>query len=141
MIWKTEATIEGLNAMSENTMGSHLGMEFTGIGDDFLEARMPVDHRTKQPMGLLHGGASAALAETLGSVASYLCIEDISKETAVGLNITADHLRPISKGWVTGIARPIKLGRKIHLWSIEIKNEKDQLVCISKLSVMIIPKP
>lgn len=127
--------------MSENTMGSHLGMEFTGIGDDFLEARMPVDHRTKQPMGLLHGGASAALAETLGSVASYLCIEDISKETAVGLNITADHLRPISKGWVTGIARPIKLGRKIHLWSIEIKNEKDQLVCISKLSVMIIPKP
>jgi len=127
--------------MSENTMGSHLGMEFTGIGDDFLEARMPVDHRTKQPMGLLHGGASAALAETLGSVASYLCIEDISKEAAVGLNITADHLRPISKGWVTGIARPIKLGRKIHLWSIEIKNEKDQLVCISKLSVMIIPKP
>jgi len=127
--------------MSENTMGSHLGMEFTGIGDDFLEARMPVDHRTKQPMGLLHGGASAALAETLGSVASYLCIEDISKETAVGLNITADHLRLISKGWVTGIARPIKLGRKIHLWSIEIKNEKDQLVCISKLSVMIIPKP
>lgn len=140
MIWKTEATIEGLNLMSANTMGEHIGIEFTRIGEDFLEARMPVDHRTHQPMGILHGGASVVLAETLGSVASYLCIEDISKNSAVGLNITADHLRPVPKGWVRGIARPIKIGRKIHLWSIEILNEKDQLVCVAKLSVMIIDR-
>jgi len=140
MIWKTEPGLEGLNSMSENTLGSHIGIEFTAIGEDYLEATMPVDHRTHQPMGILHGGASAVLAETIGSVASYLCIDDLTQHTAVGLNITADHLRPVSKGWVRGTVRPIKLGRKIHLWSIEIKNEKDQLVCVSKLSVMIIPR-
>lgn len=127
-----------LNEMCKATIAEQIGIEITALNDDSLEGRMPVDHRTHQPMGILHGGASVVLAETLGSIASYLCITDHTKEAAVGLNITADHLRPVSSGYVRGIARPIKIGAKIHLWSIEIRNEKDQLVCVSKLSVMII---
>ena len=139
-MWKFTPNIEALNDMGQNTIASQIGIEFTEVHDDYLVATMPVDPRTHQPMGILHGGASVVLAETLRSLASYLCIEDHMKFSAVGLNVTADHLRPISKGKVTGIVRPIKIGRKIHLWSIEIKNEKDQLVCVSKLSVMIIPR-
>ena len=140
MIWKFEPTVEGLNAMGDNTIAEQIGIQFTEVGDDYLVATMPVDKRTHQPMGILHGGASVVLAETLGSVASYLCLEDPMKQSAVGLNVTADHLRPISKGLVKGIVRPIKIGRKIHLWSIEIRNDKDQLVCVSKLAVMVIPR-
>ncbi len=139
MIWKIEPTLEGLNEMCQNTICAQLGIEFSEIHADSLVATMPVDHRTHQPMGILHGGASVVLAETLGSVASFLCLDDGVKNGAVGLNVTADHLRPISKGLVKGTVRPIKIGKKIHLWSIEITNEKDQLICVAKLSVMIIP--
>ena len=107
-MWKFTPNIEALNDMGQNTIASQIGIEFTEVHDDYLVATMPVDPRTHQPMGILHGGASVVLAETLGSVASYLCIEDHMKFSAVGLNVTADHLRPISKGKVTGIVRPIK---------------------------------
>lgn len=140
MIWKVRPTLEALNDMCANTICEQLGIEFTEVHDDYLVASMPVDNRTHQPMGILHGGASVVLAETLGSVASFLCLEDAMKSSAVGLNVTADHLRPISKGMVKGTVRPIKVGNKIHLWSIEILNEKDQPICIAKLSVMIIPR-
>lgn len=140
MIWNNEADLTTLNQMCKLTIAEQLGIVITAIHPDSIEGTMPVDHRTHQPMGILHGGASAVLAETLGSIASYLCLKDQSKETAVGLNITADHLRPVSSGIVKGIAKPIKIGAKIHLWSIEIHNEKGQMVCIAKLSVMVIAK-
>lgn len=140
MIWKIKPELSVLNDMSSGTLAEHIGIQFTEIRDDGLVATMPVDNRTHQPMGILHGGASVVLAETLGSVASFLTLDDILKTTAVGLNVTADHLRPISKGVVTGIVTPIKIGKKIHLWNINIYNDKQQLICAAKLSVMIIPR-
>lgn len=121
-------------------MVSHLGIEFTRIGDDYLEARMPVDHRTVQPMGLLHGGASCVLAETMGSVASFLCIEDPAKETAVGVEINANHLRPATKGHVTGKVSPLRVGRKLHVWNIEIKDEVERLICVSRITIAVVPR-
>ncbi len=128
-----------LQPLSENTMGQHLGMEFTEVGEDFLKGRMPVDHRTRQPYGLLHGGASVALAETLGSVASAFVV-DRSQYNAVGLEINANHLRGVREGFVTGIARPLHLGKTTHVWDIRIHDEKDKLVCVSRLTVAIIKK-
>jgi 1,4-dihydroxy-2-naphthoyl-CoA hydrolase len=128
-----------LQPLSENTMGQHLGMEFTEVGEDFLKGRMPVDHRTRQPYGLLHGGASVALAETLGSVASAFVV-DRSQYNAVGLEINANHLRGVREGFVTGIARPLHLGKTTHVWDIRIYDEKDKLVCVSRLTVAIIKK-
>ena len=121
-------------------MVSHLGIEFTRIGDDYLEARMPVDHRTVQPMGLLHGGASCVLAETMGSVASFLCIEDPAKETAVGVEINANHLRPAIKGFVTGKVSPLRIGRKLHVWNIEIKDEEGRLICVSRITIAVVQR-
>ena len=120
-------------------MGQHLGMEFTEVGEDFLKGRMPVDHRTRQPYGLLHGGASVALAETLGSVAAAFVV-DRSQYNAVGLEINANHLRGVREGFVTGIARPLHLGKTTHVWEIRIHDEKDKLVCVSRLTVAIIKK-
>jgi len=138
-IWKTQTTVEQIQERSRNTLVEHLGMEFTEIGDDYLEARMPVDSRTKQPAGLLHGGASAALAETLGSIAAGLCV-DREKKTIVGLEINANHIRPVRAGWVTGVAKPIHVGSTTQVWEIKIYNELDKLVCVSRLTVANIDK-
>ena len=140
MAWKQPFTLEELNRTGLKTMVSHLGIEFTRIGDDYLEARMPVDHRTVQPMGLLHGGASCVLAETMGSVASFLCIEDPAKETPVGVEINANHLRPATKGHVTGKVSPLRVGRKLHVWNIEIKDEVERLICVSRITIAVVPR-
>ena len=120
-------------------MVTHLGIEFTGIGDDFLEATMPVDHRTIQPMGLLHGGANVALAETLGSVAASLTV-DPEKQMVVGLEINANHLKSVRSGKVKGIAKPIHIGKSTQVWEIKIFNESEQLCCISRLTMAILDK-
>ena len=132
-------TAAQLQPLSDNTMGQHLGMEFIEVGEDFLKGRMPVDHRTRQPYGLLHGGASVALAETLGSVASAFVV-DRRQYNAVGLEINANHLRGVREGFVTGIARPLHLGKTTHVWDIRIYDEKEKLVCVSRLTVAIIKK-
>jgi 1,4-dihydroxy-2-naphthoyl-CoA hydrolase len=128
-----------LQPLGDHTMGQHLGIEFTEVGEDFLKGRMPVDHRTRQPYGLLHGGASVSLAETLGSVASAFVV-DRSQYNAVGLEINANHLRGVREGFVTGVARPLHLGKTTHVWDIRIHDEKDKLVCVSRLTVAIIKK-
>jgi len=139
MIWKQSFNLEGINQISQQTMVDHLGIEFTGFGDDYLEATMPVDHRTVQPARLLHGGASAALAETIGSVASYLCIEDISTHMAVGVEINANHLRSASGGLVKGRVSPLHIGRKLHVWNIDIRDEQERLICVSRLTIAVVP--
>lgn len=117
----------------------HLGIEFTAIGKEFVSAKMPVDHRTHQPFGLLHGGASVTLAETLGSVASS-CVLDDSKQFCVGLEINANHLRGVREGHVFGTAKPVHLGKSTHVWEIKIENNKDQLICISRITLAILDK-
>ena len=128
-----------LQEISKNTMVEHLGIEFLEIGQNFISAKMPVDHRTIQPMGLLHGGASIVLAETLGSVASSILV-DINKFHCVGLEINANHIKSARNGYVTGKAIPIHIGKKTHVWDIRIINENEDLVCISRLTVAIIEK-
>lgn len=136
MIWKRETTIEHLNHIGQNNMMSHLGIELTCLGGDYLEGTMPVDHRTKQPLGLLHGGASVVLAETLGSVAGYLCTE--GEQKIVGLEINANHIRSAREGKVRGVCKPIHLGRSHQVWSIEIFDDEDRQVCISRLTTSVI---
>jgi len=130
--------LDALNAMGKTNMTGHLGIEFTEVGEDYLVATMPVDHRTKQPMGLLHGGASAALAETMGSVASVLTLKDMSKQGIVGIEINANHLSSAKSGKVVGTVRPIKIGRRLQVWDIQIETEEGKKVCISRLTTMII---
>ncbi|WP_111670095.1 hotdog fold thioesterase [Algoriphagus litoralis] len=139
MIFLFQPSLDQLNLTSQNTMVSHLGIEFTGIGNEYLEATMPVDHRTKQPMGLLHGGASVVLAETLGSVASSLTI-DTKKYTCVGLEINANHLKSVREGFVRGVAKPIHLGKSTQVWEVKIFNLEDQLSCISRITMAILEK-
>lgn len=136
-IWKNETSVEVMNSFSNNTMVSHLGIEFTEIGDDYLKARMPVDNRTHQPLGLLHGGASVVLAETLGSSAGSMCVT-YPDEYVVGLEINANHIKSVRSGWVTGITKPIHLGKKTHIWEIKIFNENEELVCISRITLAVI---
>lgn len=137
-IWfKKEFSLQKLQSMSARTMGEHIGIVFTEIGDNYLKATMPVDERTRQPYGLLHGGASVALAETLGSVASSLVI-DTSVFICVGIEINANHIRSIRRGLVTGIATPVHLGSSTHVWDIKIFDEREKLVCISRLTVAIL---
>ncbi len=138
MLWKHTPVLEVLNSFGSGTLVENLGILFTEIGDDYLVAQMPVDHRTKQPMGLLHGGASVALAETMGSVASTLVIDDPTKQSVVGLEINANHLRSAKKGFVYGTVKPIKVGRSVHVWEITILDEETKKVCISRLTVMIL---
>jgi len=128
-----------IQPLGNNTMGDHLGIVFTEIGDDYLKATMPVDHRTKQPYGLLHGGASAVLAETLGSLASHLVV-DSSKFNCVGIEINANHLRGVREGLVTGIVKPLHTGKTTHVWDIKLYDSRDKLVCVSRLTVAIIKK-
>jgi 1,4-dihydroxy-2-naphthoyl-CoA hydrolase len=138
-LFNSNATLDILNKMSTNTMVTHLGIEFTRIGEDFIEAKMPVDHRTHQPMGLLHGGASVALAETLGSVAAACCI-DLTKQYCVGLDINANHIKGVREGFVIGITRPVHVGKKTQVWEIKITNEQNELVCISRITMAVIDK-
>ena len=138
-LWKHPATLEGLNNMNENTMADALGIVFTEIGEDFLVATMPVNSNTVQPFRILHGGANVALAETMGSVASTLCVEDWTSQTAVGLEINANHLKSVKEGaMVTGTCRAIRVGRQVHVWQIEICDEKGDLSCVSRLTVSIV---
>jgi len=140
MIWKTTPTIEAINSMSTNTLVDHLGIKFTEIGEDYLCATMPVDARTVQPYRLLHGGASVVLAETLGSIASTLII-DLQAKMGVGLEINANHLKSTPEGdIVTGKVTPIRVGRTIHVWNIEISNSAGQLVCVSRITMAIIDR-
>ena len=120
-------------------MGEHIGLEFTELGADFMKATMPVDARTKQPYGLLHGGASCVLAETLGSVASAMVI-DPEKFICVGLEINANHVRGVREGRVTGLVTPLHLGATTHVWDIKIHDEREKLVCVSRLTVAILKK-
>ena len=138
-LWKTRTTLDQLKRRSKNTLIEHLGIEFLELGDDYLKAKMPVDVRTKQPAGLLHGGASVALAEALGSVAAGLCVNREVKEI-VGLEINANHIRPVYDGWVTGITKPIHVGSSTQVWEIRIYNDDDKLVCVSRLTVANIDK-
>jgi 1,4-dihydroxy-2-naphthoyl-CoA hydrolase len=136
-IWQIQTTAEALNAHSRTTLIEHLGIEFLEIGADYIRARMPVNHATVTPAGILHGGASAALSETLGSVAANLCI-DPAKKSCVGLEINANHIRPVANGYVYGITRPIHLGNATQIWEIRITNEQNKLVCISRLTIAVL---
>lgn len=140
VIWfKKNLNIKDLEGIGKNTMGEHLGMAFSELGNNYLKATMPVDHRTKQPYGLLHGGASVALAETLGSVASALVI-DHTKMMCVGLEINANHIRSVKEGFVIGTARPVHLGSSTHVWDIQIHDEREKLVCVSRLTVAVLKR-
>jgi 1,4-dihydroxy-2-naphthoyl-CoA hydrolase len=134
-IWKTPISVDFVNKMNENTMVDHLGITFTDVGEDTLTATMPVDDRTKQPFGIMHGGASAALAETIGSVAANFCV-DPSMHYCVGLDINTSHLRKASQGLVKGVARPIHLGRTTHVWEVKIFDENENLVSQSRLTMI-----
>jgi 1,4-dihydroxy-2-naphthoyl-CoA hydrolase len=136
-MFRKDVTIEALNQMNRGNMLEHLGIEFVEATADSLTARMPVDHRTRQPMGLLHGGASVALAESLGSVASYLCV-DPQKYACVGLEINANHVKGVHTGFVYGKVTPLHIGKRTHVWEIRVTNEDQQLVCISRLTVAVI---
>lgn len=137
-IWKQATGLERINAWNRGCLVEHLGMLVTEVGDDFLRGTMPVDARTKQPFGLLHGGASVALAESLGSLAGNLCLD--SGEMAVGLDINANHVRAVTEGLVTGTARPLHLGRSTQVWEIRIADARDRLVCISRLTLAVVPR-
>jgi uncharacterized protein (TIGR00369 family) len=136
-IWKSPLTVQEMNTLHEKTMVQHLGINFTELGDDFVRATMPVDQRTRQPYGLLHGGASVVLAETIGSMGAAMCI-DMQQYQCVGQEINANHVRAARSGLVTGTARPVHLGGRSHVWAIDIVNEAGKLVCTSRLTVAII---
>ncbi|MEA3196557.1 MAG: 1,4-dihydroxy-2-naphthoyl-CoA hydrolase [Gammaproteobacteria bacterium] len=137
MIWQRSASLEELNSGHDGTLIGHLGIEFTEISDDFIRGTMPVDGRTRQPYGLLHGGASVALAETLGSTGATLCV-DTKEYQCVGQEINANHVRAARTGFVTGTARPVHLGGRTHVWTIDIVNELGRLVCTSRLTVAVV---
>jgi 1,4-dihydroxy-2-naphthoyl-CoA hydrolase len=138
-IWRSLRTVEELNANREGTLVYHLGMLFSEIGDDFIRGTMPVDARTVQPYGLLHGGASVALAETLGSTGAAMSV-DADEYQVVGQEINANHVRAARSGLVTGTARAVHLGGRTHVWSIEIVNDAQKLVCISRLTMAVIKR-
>ncbi len=139
IIWKTEMSLGIILERSKNTMVEHLGIEFTETGDDFLVARMPVDHRTHQAIGIMHGGASCVLAETVGSTAANFCV-DQNTAYCVGLDINTNHIRSIKAGWVIAKATPFHLGKMTQVWNIEIRNEADQLISINRLTMAVLNK-
>lgn len=135
-VWKKPVSVEDFTRFSLDSAVSHLGIEFLEVGDDFISARVPVDARTRQPFGLLHGGVSVVLAETLGSVAAnFACPPG---EIAVGLDINANHLRSAKAGWVTGTTRPVHLGRTTQVWQIEMVNEAGELTCVSRITMAVL---
>ncbi len=138
-IWHHRPALADLQAMAQATAIEHLGIEFTEVGDDFLAARMPVDRRTIQPYGLLHGGASVLLAETLGSAAAHCCVDDGAAVT-VGIEINANHVRSVRDGWVHGTVRPLHLGRTTQLWEIRVVDDAGRLVCVSRLTIGVVPR-
>ena len=138
-IWYRPVTPFDLQQRSKDTMHEHLGIKFTDVGENFLSATMPVDHRTVQPMGLLHGGASLALAETLGSIAANYVVNPAT-HYCVGLDINGNHLRAVRNGTVTGTASPLHLGSTTQVWSIEIRDEEGRLVCISRLTMAVLSR-
>ena len=139
-VWfNKELSLADLGQLGKGTMSEFLGIEWVELGDNFIRARMPVDQRTKQPYGLLHGGASCVLAETIGSVASAMVI-DHSSFYCMGIEINANHIRSARQGFVTGIATPLHLGRILHVWDVKIYDEKEKLVCVSRLTVAIMKR-
>lgn len=138
-IFQQHVDIKALNRLSRNTLSEQIGIEFTAAGEDFIEAKMPVDRRTHQPFGLLHGGASVALAETLGSVAATCCV-DQTREFCVGLEINANHIRSVKSGFVKGTAKPIHIGKKTQVWEVRIVSETDELVCVSRITLAVLEK-
>ena len=138
-MFNPEASIEFIKKLGKGSMADLLGIRFTEMGTDFLKATMPVNEKTTQPYGILHGGASLVLAESLGSVAAT-CVIDFSKQVAVGLAINANHVKSVRSGIVTGVTRPIHIGNTTHVWEIKITNENNQLVCISRITMAIIDK-
>ncbi len=137
-IWFRDYTLENLNGMSEGTILEILGIQFTEIGPDSLKATMPVERRTFQPSGLLHGGASVVLAESLGSTASFLCV-DHDTFTCVGIEVNANHIRAVRSGLVTGVASPLHIGRTTHVWETKIFDDREKLVSVGRLTVAILP--
>ena len=140
MIWKNQTTLKEMNARRPGCMLEHLNIEFIELGKDFIRAKMPVDMRTIQPLGILHGGASVTLAETLGSFASLIMTEDINKQMPVGVSINANHLNSVRSGHVYGTVRPVKVGRKLHIWQIAIEDDLGRQVCTSRLTVMMVER-
>jgi 1,4-dihydroxy-2-naphthoyl-CoA hydrolase len=138
-IWFKPFSLDDLNAYQQQTLVSHLGIRYTELGDDFLSATMPVDQRTKQPAGILHGGASVALAETLGSTGANMVV-DRDKQLCVGLEINANHLRAMREGEVKGTARPLHLGGTTQVWEIRICDDQDRLVCISRITMAVLAR-
>ena len=136
-IWRTEKTLEEIQDYGRNTLSEHIGIRMTEIGPDYLRATMPVRRETHQPSGVLHGGASVALAETVGSVAANLCV-DMTTHMCLGQEINANHLRGVSSGLVTATARPFHIGMRSQVWHIEIRDERDRLVCVSRLTMAVV---
>jgi len=135
-IWTRPLSTEILQRVHEGSAPQHLGIEFLEVGGDFIRARMPVDRRTLQPMGIVHGGVSVVLAETLGSCGASFSVPP--DRHAVGLDINANHIRAVSSGWITGLARPVHLGRSTHVWQIEIRDDRERLSCIARLTLAIL---
>lgn len=136
---RNDITLDALNAMNKNTIMEHLDIVFTEIGEDFISAKMPVDHRHHQPFGLLHGGASVVLAETLGSTAAHASI-DLNKKICVGLEINANHLRGVKSGFIHGTARAIHIGKSTQVWEIKISNDDKQAICVSRITMAVLDK-
>jgi uncharacterized protein (TIGR00369 family) len=136
-IWKRTISVELLNSIHVGTTVAHLGIEFIEVGDDFIRARAPVDARTRQPMGILHGGISVLLAESLGSCGAAFSSPE--GQRAVGLEINANHLRSVKDGWVVGIGRPLHIGRTTHVWQIDLSNEQGQRTCVSRITMALLP--
>jgi uncharacterized protein (TIGR00369 family) len=134
-IWKKPISLESLNALTQGNSGQHVGIEFTEIGDDFLTARMPVDNRTTQPWGVIHGGMNVVLAETVGSYAAYYAIEQGYR--CIGIDVNANHIAPANRGFVMGTARPLHIGESTHVWAIDIKTESGRLTCAARLTLSI----
>jgi uncharacterized protein (TIGR00369 family) len=138
-IWEGEPSLAMANELSARCLIGHLGVELVEVGDDFLVGRMPVDERTRQPVGVLHGGASVTLAETLASWAATFTV-DHEDASCVGMEINANHVRPVTSGWVTGVARPVSLGRRTQVWEVRITDDGGELVCISRCTLAVVPR-
>ncbi|MEX2475269.1 hotdog fold thioesterase [Marinobacter sp.] len=139
-IWTQTPNLEQMMKASQNTAVHHLGIEYLEVGEDFVKGRMPVDERTVQPFGILHGGASVLLAETLGSMAANCCLKD-PNTVAVGLDINANHIRPAMKGWVYGTAKAMHIGSATQVWEIRLENEDGKITCISRLTMAVTKRP
>lgn len=138
-IWKTPISLEIIQKRGANTLMTHMGIEFTDVGEDYLIAKMPVDDRTRQPLGIMHGGASCVLAETVGSVAANFAVDQIT-HYCVGLDINTNHIRSVKSGFVYGTAKPYHLGRSTQVWSIEVRDEQHRLVSINRLTMAVMEK-